>query len=150
MESSIQEAQLISEDNFRKFAKKHKELLSKQMKEFAASPKAAEKSTDELLAALEEELDLDMKTDAKRLLKTLKEANENWSHLRTTKNPVSEEGRLERRAWMLARALFLQEVEPERAAQESAANPIVKGKAPKVAPKKDGKKKSGSTKTPVK
>jgi hypothetical protein len=136
-DESIKEADLVTEENLRRFLKKHKVMLTKEFAALAQSEKAADKSVDILANAMEEELDVDFQKDAKKTLKTLKAANVNWKDM-TAGSKLSEDQKLERRVWQLARRLQLQ--------YEGNEPPLAKNAVPKGKDhKKDKKAVKGTT-----
>jgi hypothetical protein len=74
----------------------------------------------ELVDALEDELNVDFQEDAKKTLKTLKAANANWKDM-IAGSKLSEDQKLERRVWQLGRRLQLQ--------YQGSDSPLVKGQA---------------------
>jgi hypothetical protein len=132
LDSSLQEASLATESEFRKVIKKNRPVLDEKFKELIKSPKLADQSMAQLVAVLEEDLETDLRDDAAQLFKTLKTFNENWRSLMPPVD-LTEEGRLERRMWTLARRLFLEQTEPGLLEKPPAKlpklkRPIKKGK----------------------
>jgi len=142
LDKSIQEADLITETELRKFLRAHRKEMDEHFKELAKHPKLAEQSVAELFTALEDDLQVDLKADAAKLLKMVKAANRNWRELQHGRK-LSEDQKLERRAWMVGRLLYLQTFEPElvRKFQASAklpkdtGTPKRKVPQPKIQPK---------------
>jgi len=164
LDNSIQEADLITETELRKFLRAHRKDMDKRFKELAKHPKLADQSVAELFTALEDDLQVDLKADAAKLLKMVKAANRNWRELQHGRD-LTEDQRLERRAWMVGRLLYLQTFEPElvRKFQASAKLPKDTGtpkrkvpqpknqpKEKKTDPKSDAKPaKTGQSGSPV-
>jgi hypothetical protein len=110
LDQSIQEADLVTEKEFTSFLRKNRTVMDERFKELGKNPKLAEQSVAELVSLLEEDAQLDLKTDATHLLKTLKFLVKNGREISTGRD-LDEGQRLERRAWMLGRALFLEETD---------------------------------------
>ena len=126
LDESLKEADLLTEENLRRFVKKHKVLLTQQFAALAKDEKVADKSFKELVDALEDELNVDFQEDAKKALKTLKAANVNWKDM-IAGSKLSEDQKLERRVWELARRLQLQ-YQGVEAPFVKDAQPAAKGK----------------------
>jgi hypothetical protein len=119
MEVNIQKAHLMSEDRFRMFLKKHRPMLERQYKDLAADKAHPEAVLKEIEVALDEDEDIkvNLREDALAVLNTLKNANKAWKNMLAGKD-LTEEQKLERRVWELARRLQLEQLEPEKLQQE--------------------------------
>ncbi len=103
-EDALQETRAITDKRFREFYKTHHDDLQKKFDELAKSPNLAETSIADIQADLEKDLQVDLKADATVLLKEITQRNQNFKQLRDGKN-LTQEAQIERRAWMLVRAL---------------------------------------------
>jgi hypothetical protein len=117
-DESLKEADLLTEANMRRVLKTHRAMLTKQFAALEKDEKVADKSMQELVDALENELDVDFQKDAKKALKTLKAANVNSKDI-LAGSKLTEDQKLERRVWQLARRLQLQ--------YQGVEPPLVKG-----------------------
>ena len=103
-DDALQETRAITDKRFREFYKNHHADLQKKFDELAKSPNLAENSIADIQADLEKDLQVDLKADATVLLKEITLRNKNFKDLRDGKN-LSPEAQVERRAWMLVKAL---------------------------------------------
>jgi len=103
-DEALQETRSITDQRFRDFYKTHHDDLQKKFDELAKSPNLAENSIADIQADLEKDLQVDLKADATVLLKEITQRNQNFKHLREGKD-LSPEAQIERRAWMLVKAL---------------------------------------------
>jgi hypothetical protein len=104
IDEALAQTRSITNEQFRAFVDKNKDHLSKQFEELAKSPDLAESSLVELQTDLEKDLGVNFQKDAEALLKEIRSANHAFKKLQDGKN-LDEQQQLERRAWMLARAL---------------------------------------------
>lgn len=128
-EETVKEGSTATDEHFRKFLKEKKDLLGAKFKELATSPTLAEKSLEEIEVALVVELEGDIKSQMKEILQNIKGFQERLRKCASTKN-LSEEEKLERRVWMLARRLQLEEVNPDLQNEVSPAPRPRPGKKP--------------------
>lgn len=103
-EEALQESRSMTDKHFQAFYKSHHDDLQKKFDELAKSPDLAENSIADLQADLEKDLQIDLKADANLLLKEITQRNQNFKRLLDGKD-LNAEAQIERRAWMLVRAL---------------------------------------------
>jgi hypothetical protein len=108
VDSSIDEATLISEDQFRTFLRKNHEKLAEELKDLSTSPKLTESKLEELVKLMEAELQTNMSAQSAELLTALRSANEKLTKLASGAQLAPQEQR-ERRVAMLLRRLQEQE-----------------------------------------
>jgi hypothetical protein len=113
IEAQIQETELVTEAEFRKFLKKHRSAINAKFDELKndKSGKLAEASLAEIAMRLEQDMQANFKADAADLLKVLKNLNRNARDMLSTK--LTESQALEKTAWMLGRTLVLKTTDPE-------------------------------------
>src|SRR5437879_1375793 len=91
-------------EQFRAYIANHKDHLKKQFEELSKSPDLAETTFADLQADLEKDLGITFQADAAALLRELTAANHSFKKLRDGKD-LNEGQQVERRLWMLARAI---------------------------------------------
>ena len=91
-------------EQFRTYIANHKDHLKKQFEELSKSPDLAETTFADLQADLEKDLGITFQADAAALLRELTAANHSFKKLRDGKD-LNEGQQVERRLWMLARAI---------------------------------------------
>ncbi len=91
-------------EQFRTYIANHKDHLKKQFEELSKSPDLAETTFADLQADLEKDLGISFQADAAALLRELTAANQSFKKLRDGKD-LNEQQQVERRCWMLARAI---------------------------------------------
>lgn len=101
----------VTEEQFRKTMKENHDLLDKGFKELATSEKLSEESLKAIEAALEDQLQADMKAQSELVLETLRHLRSRAQRL-LAGNDLDEEERIERRVLMLSRRLQLMEADP--------------------------------------
>jgi hypothetical protein len=94
----------LTEEEFKKFLVDNRDLVETAFKELADNPKVSDELLAKLEAALEEELGVQMKDQAKDLLDTLEKLADEVEVLKEGKN-LEELGAAKRRVLMLARRL---------------------------------------------
>jgi hypothetical protein len=108
MDDALSQTRSITKEHFRSFLDKNKDHLKKNFEELAKSPDLAETTLADLQKDLQEDLGVDFQADAAALLKEITIANKAFKKLREGKD-LNQQEQLERRNWMLARAVFRQE-----------------------------------------
>jgi len=91
-------------EQFRTYITNHKDHLKKQFEELSKSPDLAETTFADLQADLEKDLGISLQADAAAILRELTNANHSFKKLRDGKD-LNEGQQVERRLWMLARAI---------------------------------------------
>jgi CHASE3 domain sensor protein len=104
LDGALAETREKTNEQFRSYISNNKEHLKKQFEELAKSPDLADTTFADMQADLEKDLGLDFQANAAALLKELTAANQSFKKLRDGKN-LNEQQQLERRCWMLARAI---------------------------------------------
>ncbi|HLQ46592.1 MAG TPA: hypothetical protein VK137_17745 [Planctomycetaceae bacterium] len=105
------QATSLTEEQFRQTLQQNHELLDKGFRELAASDKLSDESLEALVAALEQQLQTDMKTQAEIVLETVRHLGGRVQRLQVG-GSTDEEEKIERRVLMLARRLQLMEADP--------------------------------------
>ena len=105
------QATSVTEQQFRKTIQENRELLDRGFKELASSEKLSEAVLNELVIALEQQLQADMKSQAEIVLETLRHLSDRVKSLEVG-GSTDEEEKIERRVLMLARRLQLMEADP--------------------------------------
>lgn len=105
------EVTTVTEAQFRKTIQENHDLLDKGFKELATSDKLSEESLKAIEAALEQQLQADMKAQSELVLETLRHLRSRAQRL-LAGNELDEEERIERRVLMLSRRLQLMEADP--------------------------------------
>jgi hypothetical protein len=147
LEKSLEKTELVTEEEFRKFLRKHRSMVEQRLKGLAKDPGAANREITELFNALEDDMQVDLKADAAKLLKLVKSLNRNMRDMQHGAE-LSEGQKLERQTWMIARRIYLQTFEPALLRKFEAAGQTqktvvkrkllpkdLKGKKPKSDPK---------------
>src|SRR5260370_14540336 len=134
-EDALQETRAITDKRFREFCTTQHADVQKKFDELAKSPNVAETSIADIQADLEKALQVDLKADATVLLKEITQRNQNFKQLRDGKN-LTQEAQIERRAWMLVRALRRQNLDLTSTGipDISANSSIIKPDSPKPIP----------------
>jgi hypothetical protein len=141
VDSSVNEAALLTDNHFRTFLRTNRPLLEQKFKELGSSPKLAERSLAEVEIPLEDELREDMQVQARELLDALFVSNLRLEELKRGKK-LSPEENLERRVLMLARRLQLEQLKSQAGDGEAAetgtenAASTRRAKAPSIAARK--------------
>jgi hypothetical protein len=103
-EQALAETRKVTAEKFQEYFASHHKELEKAFEELAKSPNLAENTLQDLERGLNKDLEVDLKADAASLLKEVTQRNQNFKNLKEGKG-LSQEAQIERRAWMLARAL---------------------------------------------
>jgi len=106
-EKATREAEILSEEHFRKYLRDNKPRLEQVLKDLANNPDLAEDSLLQIEVPLEKELGAQMNLDAREVCKDVASVRKNLERL-TNEKGLSAEQRVERRVWMLARRLQLE------------------------------------------
>jgi hypothetical protein len=113
MDETLKKANLMSEDQFRKFINERRPLMEKTFQELASNQKLSESSMDEIFKAMELEMGGSMQDEAINLLGTIKNTNAYWKDL-SAGNDLTDEAKLERRVLQLARLLVNEATDPNK------------------------------------
>jgi hypothetical protein len=124
IDTNLKEATFVTDEEFRKFLRKHRSKMEESFRALAKSPKQAEKPLNEIVAALEEDLEVNLQDEAAEMLDTIKTANINWRAMAFNDKDLSEEAKKERLVWMLARRLYLTQMEPGKLIEERPVKAI--------------------------
>jgi hypothetical protein len=103
-DEAMKQTHQVTDDQFKKYYREHHAELQKKFEELAKSHDVAENALLDLQADLEKDLQINLQADAKVLLKEITQRNQNFKRLKDGKD-LNQEAQLERRAWMLVRAL---------------------------------------------
>src|SRR5262249_15386952 len=103
-EKASNEANILTEEHYRKFLRSNKPMLEEALNELAKSPELAEETLRKIELPLENELSGDMKIDAKEVCRDIVSVRTNLQRLSEGKG-LTPEQKVERRVWMLARRL---------------------------------------------
>ncbi len=103
-EKATAEAEILSEEHYRKFLRDNKPALERAIDDLSKSPELAEDALQRITLPLETQLAGDMKIDARELCKDIASVRKNLQHLSDGKG-LTPEQKVERRVWMLARRL---------------------------------------------
>ena len=126
--ASVDEATLISEEQFRTFLRQNRAALDKQFDELAKDPKRAEASVAELEAMLEVQLKADMKAQSADVLSALTQCNAKLKRLGTAQSAdLTREERIELQVLKLARALQEQSKSKSATAAAGSVRPTAGG-----------------------
>lgn len=106
------QATSVTEQQVQKTIQENRDLIDRGFKELAASEKLSEEALNELVIALEQQLQADMKSQAETVLETLRHLSDRVKRLEVG-GSTDEEERVERRILMLARRLQLMEADPK-------------------------------------
>lgn len=113
MDEMVKQAHLMTEKELKAFMVKRRPVLENLFKDLSKDPKLAEKSIEEVSVALGEEMNVDLQNDSTALLKTVKDANKAFKAMRENQKLTQEEKEW-RRIAMLARRVWLDNLEPHR------------------------------------
>src|SRR5439155_1443823 len=102
---------LMPEEAYRAFLRKHRPQLERRFAELQVNPKGSPEAVRELATGLEQDFEVTMLAEAAALLDKFRRANAAWRAL-SAGNDLSDEAALQRRVWMLARRVYLQEADP--------------------------------------
>ncbi len=133
-EEMLQQVTKISEEHMRKALKDNKDVLDTHIRELAEHEQLSDAGAEALVAALENELQADLKDQSEIVLDTVQMLDARVQHLALGQN-LDEEEAVERRILMLARRLQLMEADPTPIAAPVVA-PLVK---PEAAPAAEAK-----------
>jgi hypothetical protein len=111
MDGILHEANAMSQDQFRTFLQQNRPVLERGFQDLASSPKLAEKTMDEVIDALDQQLSLQMKRESSELFDTVVQMKQKLDLLKNAQNLTNEQ-QIERRVLMLTRRLQLETVEP--------------------------------------
>jgi len=126
LDVALEESKLVGEEEFRNFLRQNRDMMKKSFKELAANPKKAESNLNELVAAIEQDFDFNLRDQAAEFLDGIKSFNE-YLLAAAYDQDKSEEGKLTRKLGMLARRFWLDATEPGK------AYPVVKTfRTPKI------------------
>lgn len=106
------QAAKLTEEQFRTTIEENRELLNTGFTELAASETLSDESLQALVAALELQLQSDMKSDAETVLGTLQDLRLRVQRLQSGKE-TDEVEQIARRVLMIARRLQLMEADPQ-------------------------------------
>jgi hypothetical protein len=136
-EKAAGEANVLTEEHYRKFLRANKPALEETIKDLAKSPDLAEESLQRIELPLENELVGDMKLDAHEVCRDIVSVRANLQRLSGGKG-LTPEQKVERRVWMLARRLHAEGTGSTPSESSPALTPVAaKPKGPAEAPKKD-------------
>jgi hypothetical protein len=150
VDKSIDEANLMTEQQFRTFLKDHRAQLEQKFKELSESPHLAETSLNDVVAMLEESQKGTMKTQADELLSVLLSVRDKLAQLRVGKK-LTRDAQKERQLLMIAMRLkrdannpgTVSEPLPGRSTYpKEAKDESPRAKGDKKAPAKSGEKKT--------
>jgi hypothetical protein len=130
LESKMNEAAQLSEVHFRTFLRKNKPTLEKNFKDLSKRETLADDSLNQLAAAMEEQLQTDMKKEAKELLATLIDINTHLQKLKDGGKSLSAPEQKQRRVVMLLRREAMERIDP-LLGKEPQAEPVGRPVTPK-------------------
>jgi hypothetical protein len=104
LDDALAQTREKTNEQFRNYIMNNKDHLKKQFEELSKSPDLADTTFADLQADLEKDLGLNFQENAAALLKQLTNANHAFKKLHDGKN-LNEQEQLERKCWMLARAI---------------------------------------------
>ena len=113
----------MTEAKFRELVTKNRYLIQQCMKDLEENEEVAEERLDELVAAMEHELDADLRGQVEQVLNTLHFLNDRLVTLSEGERLTSE-GQLERQLVMILRRIQLQEGDPSLAGQSIDVEPM--------------------------
>ena len=127
VDQTIDETADVTEAQFRNFLKENRDSLEQGFKDLATSPNLADDSLGRLEAALNSNLEVDMKLGSKELFASLEQMNAKLRRLKEGRELTAEEA-LERQVLTLLRRLQLENVDDgpldTRSAKNTAAVPL--------------------------
>lgn len=106
-EKTTHEAEILSEEHFRKFLRDNKTNLEQSLKDLASNPDLGEDSFLQIELPLDKEFGGQMTLDAREVCKDVASVRRNLERLSANQG-LTPEQKVERRVWMLARRLQLE------------------------------------------
>jgi hypothetical protein len=114
VESSVEEATLVTDDSFKQFIKEHRPTLEKAYKELADRDTLAEGTLAEIERELDKEMQSNLREEANSLLLTLRSIVRYLEYIRTTPNDkLSVEGQADKHLAMVFKWLQKKKIDPE-------------------------------------
>lgn len=104
VDQMLKKTVVMTDEQFQKFAREHKPLLDRLVKDADAGKQPTEQTLNELQQAIDKEVQLDMKSHAQELVKNLESCRVNLVMLAANKGLTAEQ-QTERRWWMLCRRM---------------------------------------------
>ena len=164
VDNTLKETAVLSDQEFGKVLSSHRELFDQLINDAKKGVKPAERSLEQLDIALESDLQVDMKSEAKNLLNNIESVRANLNHLAAAKH-LGPDQEAEKQFYMIARRLQAEEGGPGGAPRFSASKPanmskpsapVIKSKPNESKPKATdhkpdaaGKKTTGTKKPPT-
>lgn len=108
MTSNLDEAKVLSEEQFKVFLKQNRALIEKSLKDLSKDPKLADAAIRDLEQALDETFQTEMRAQTKELLHGLASINARLKRIKDNVD-LTEEERLERQLIVLVRRLQVEQ-----------------------------------------